>query len=151
MIGFMEQMNREYAGLHLDPDHAVVGEMMAEKYGLRFRERGNEIELRFLSRPLPVPAAQPAGKAGSQWAVWPGTLKTRRYNASVCIQVKPGDEETIRSVYMKDWMETERGDEPANVYMPEEDFFRGLAILQEYLDRVAVSGHVADCRWRATA
>jgi hypothetical protein len=35
--------------------------------------------------------------------------------------------------------------------MPEEDFFRGLAVLQEYLDSVAVSGHVADCRWRATA
>lgn len=52
---------------------------------------------------------------------------------------------------MKDWIETERGDEAANLYMPEEDFFRGLAVLQEYLDSVAVSGHVADCCWRATA
>ena len=151
MIGFMEQMNRDYAGLHLDPDHAVIGEMLAEKYGLRFRERGNEIELCFLSRPLPVSAAQLAGNPRTSWAVWPGVQKFRHYNASVCVQVKPGDEETICSVYMKDWIETEHGDEPANIYMPEEDFFRGLAVLQEYLDSVAVSGRVADCRWRATA
>jgi hypothetical protein len=151
MIGFMEQLNRDFVGLHLDPDHAVIGEMLAEKYGLRFREHGDEIELRFLSRPLPAPPAQPAGNNRTTWAVWPGARRTRRYNASVCIRVKPGDEETIRSVYMKDWIETERGDEAANLYMPEEDFFRGLAVLQEYLDSVAVSGHVADCRWRATA
>ena len=43
----------------------------------------------------------------------------------------------------------EKKDDPT--FMPEEDFFRGLAVLQEYLDSVAVSGHVADCRWRATA
>ena len=151
MIGFFEQLNRDFVGLHLDPDHAVIGEMLAEKYGLRFRERGDEIELRFLSRPLPAPAAQPAGNPRTSWAVWPGARNTRRYNASVCIRVKPGNEETIRSVYMKDWIETECGDEPANIWMPEEDFFRGLAVLQEYLDSVAVSGHVADCRWRATA
>lgn len=34
MIGFMEQLNRDFVGLHLDPDHAVIGEMLAEKYGL---------------------------------------------------------------------------------------------------------------------
>ena len=64
MIGFMEQMNHNYAGLHLDPDHAVIGEMLAEKYGLRFRERGNEIELRFLSRMLPAPWRGPRGTLG---------------------------------------------------------------------------------------
>ena len=34
MIGFLEQLNRDFVGLHLDPDHAVIGEMLAEKYGL---------------------------------------------------------------------------------------------------------------------
>ncbi len=86
MIGFFEQLNRDFVGLHLDPDHAVIGEMLAEKYGLRFRERGDEIELRFLSRPLPEAAAQPAGNTRTGWAVWPGARRTRRYNASVCIK-----------------------------------------------------------------
>ena len=67
MIGFMEQLNRDFVGLHLDPDHAVIGEMLAEKYGLRFREHGDEIELRFLSRPLP------AGRRGR--AAWRGLLR----------------------------------------------------------------------------
>lgn len=150
MIGFFEQFNRDFAGLHLDPDHAVIGEMLAEKRGIRFRERGGEIELRFLSRPLPVPARPRPASAGA-WAVWPGAGPFRRYNASVCIQVRPGDEETIRSIYMKDWVETEHGDEPANICMTEDEFFRGIAVLQEYLNSVAVSGAVEDCRWRATA
>ena len=133
MIGFFEQFNREFAGMRLDPDHAVVGEMLAEKYGIRFREGNGEIELRFLSRPLP--GAQPA----------------RRYNASVCIRVMRGMEDVISSFCMKHWVQTERGSEPADTLMTDGEFLRGIAILQEYLDKVAVSGAVEECRWRETA
>ena len=151
MIGFFEQFNRNYAGLRLDPDYAVVGEMLAEKYGIRFREADGQVELQFLSRPLQGGEARPAQPADPAWAVWPGARKTRRYNASMCIRILPGKEEVIRSLYMKHWLETENGCEPANILMTDEEFLRGLGILQEYLDRVAVRGRVADCRWRETA
>ena len=35
--------------------------------------------------------------------------------------------------------------------MTDGEFIRGFALLQEYLDRVAVRGNVAECRWRETA
>ena len=152
MIGLFEQFNRTYAGLHLDPDYAVVGEMLAEKYGIRFRAGNGQAELRFLSRPLGTAgSAVPEKAAETQWAVWPGARKTRRYNASMCIRFSPDREDMIRSLYMKHWVETERGCEPADLLMTDEEFLRGIAILQEYLDRVAVRGRVAECRWRETA
>ena len=132
MIGFFEQFNRDYTGLRLDPDRDVVGEMLAEKHGTRFRDRDGEIELQFLSRPL---------QGGER----------RSYNASMCIRFSPDREDMIRSLYMKHWVETERGCEPADLLMTDEEFLRGIAILQEYLDRVAVRGNVAECRWRETA
>ena len=150
MIGFFEQFNTAYAGLHLDPDFAVVGEMLAEKYGIRFREGNGEVELQFLSRPLPA-AAVPAKNADTKWAVWPGAQRVRRYNASMCIRLMPETEDEIRSLYMKHWVETERGCEAADILMTDAEFLRGIAILQEYLDRVAVRGQVAECRWRETA
>lgn len=154
MIGFFEQFNRTFAGLRLDPDHAVVGEMLAEKYGIRFLEGGDQIELHYLSRPLRETAAPrkktaPGRKPGTQWAVWPA--RSKRYNASMCVRFLPGQEDVIRSVYMKHWVETENGCEPAYTLMTDEEFLRGIAILQEYLDRVAVKGTVADCRWPESA
>ena len=151
MIGFFEQFNRDYVGLALDPDHTVVGMMLAEKYGIRFRESGNEIELQFVSRPVYGAEKTPAKKAqDGRWAVWPG-VHTDTYNASMCISVRPGTEDTIRSFYIKHWVETERGCEAANILMTDEEFMRGIAILQEYLDKVAVVGKIAECRWQATA
>ena len=67
------------------------------------------------------------------------------------IACAPGAEDRIRSFHMKHWVETERGREPADMLMTDEEFFRGLAILQEYLDKVAVRGGIAECRWRETA
>ena len=110
----------------------------------------SEVELQFLSRPLPA-AVVPAKNADTKWAVWPGAQRTRRYNASMCIRLMPGTEDEIRSLYMKHWVETERGCEAADILMTDAEFLRGIAILQEYLDRVAVRGQVAECRWRETA
>ena len=132
MIGFFEQFNRNYTGLRLDPDRDVVGEMLAEKHGTRFRDRDGEIEMQFLSRPL-------QGGEG------------RSYNASMCIRILPGTEDRIRSFRMKHWVETEKGTEPADILMTDGEFLRGIALLQEYLDRVAVRGNPAECRWRETA
>ena len=156
MIGFFEQFNRTFAGLRLDPDHAVVGEMLAEKYGIRFLEGDDQIELHYLSRPLREAAAPQKRnvlrqKPAPQWAVWPGRENSKRYNASMCVRFLPGQEDVIRSVYMKHWVETENGCEPAYTLMTDEEFLRGIAILQEYLDRVAVKGAVADCRWPESA
>ena len=153
MIGFFEQFNREFAGTHLDPDHAVAGEMMAEKYGMRYDEGDGQIEIRFLSRPVPEKARgkRPLQlrRKDAERAARTGT--DRRYNASMCIRILPGTEDRIRSFRMKHWVETEKGTEPADILMTDGEFLRGIALLQEYLDRVAVHGNVAECRWRETA
>lgn len=153
MIGFFEQFNREFVGTHLDPDHAVAGEMMAEKYGMRYDEGDGQIEIRFLSRPVPEKARgkRPLQlrRKDAERAARTGT--DRRYNASMCIRFVPGTEDMISSFYMKHWVETEKGREEADILMTDEEFLRGIAVLQEYLDRTALSGDAAECRWLETA
>jgi len=151
MIGFFEQFNMDYAGLRLDPDRAVVGEMLAEKYGIRFRDWDGEIEFRFLSRPLHGTGTASAKAAGAEWAVWPGTVRNKRYCASVGIRIQPGTDDVIQSFYMKHWTENGKDREPAAVLLTDDEFFRGIALLQEYLEAVAVRGNVEDCRWKETA
>ena len=149
MIGFFEQINRDYTGMNLDPDHTVVGMMLAEKYGIRYSESRNEIELQFLSRPLAGTGAQAAARDG-RWAVWPAA-RADTYNASMCVCFRSGAEDTICSFYMKHWVETRDGRKAANILMTDGEFLRGIAILQEFLDKTAVTGATEACGWRATA
>ena len=132
MFGFFEQFNTEFAGLRLDPDRDVVGEMLAEKYGIRFRDRDGEIEFRFLDRPL---------RGGED----------RRYRASVGLRLQTGTEDVIQSFYMKHWTENGGEKEPAAVLLTDAEFLRGIAVLQEYLEAVTVRDGAAESRWLETA
>lgn len=138
MISFFEGFSRTYTGRRLDPDRGVTGALLAEKYGIRVRDTGDRIEIHFLSRPVWT-----REKTSGKRRFFPGLRSAKadeaphcpgQYNACLCVNLWAGTDR-IRSFHMEHWVQSDRGTEPAEQLLTDDEFLRGMAILEEYLDR----------------
>lgn len=138
MIRFFEDFSRTYTGRRLDPDRGVTGALLAEKHGIRVRDTGDRIEIHFLSRPVWT-REKHAGKR--RFFPGFGTAKADEasccpglYNACLYVNLWSGTDR-IRSFHMEHWVQSDRGTEPADQLLTDEEFLRGMTILEEFLDR----------------